>query len=75
MTLKYRDSAPLRRGISSAVFQSDGKVVLRKEQFMISVIGPNTTCRESLNTFNVPAFYHESRSLIGYATHYLSQNR
>ena len=33
-----------------AVFQLDEKMVVRKEQLMISVMGPSTTSRESLNT-------------------------
>jgi len=43
-------SPSLRRGIISAVFQLDEKMVVRKEQLMISVMGPSTTSRESLNT-------------------------
>lgn len=33
-----------------AVFQLDEKMVVQKEQLMISVMGPSTTSRESLNT-------------------------
>ena len=36
--------------MASAIFQSDGKVEVPSEQLIISVIGPNITCRASLNT-------------------------
>ena len=36
--------------MTSAAFQSDEKVVVRKEQLIISVMGPSITRRESLNT-------------------------
>ena len=36
--------------MTSAIFQSDGKVEVPTEQLIISVIGPSITCRASLNT-------------------------
>ena len=36
--------------MTSAIFQSDGKVEVPSEQLIISVIGPSITCRASLNT-------------------------
>ena len=39
-----------RSGMTSAIFQSDGKVEVPSEQLIISVIGPCITCRASLNT-------------------------
>ena len=35
--------------MTSAIFQSDGKVEVLGEQLIISVIGPSITCRASLN--------------------------
>ena len=36
--------------MTSAIFQSDGKVEVPSEQLIISVIGPSNTCWASLNT-------------------------
>ena len=36
--------------MTSAIFQSEGNVDVRKEQLIISVRGPSTTCKQSLNT-------------------------
>ena len=36
--------------MTSAIFQSDGKVEVPSEQLIISVIGRSITCRASLNT-------------------------
>ena len=36
--------------MTSAIFQSDGKVEVLSEQLIISVIGPSITCRASLKT-------------------------
>ena len=36
--------------MTSAIFQSDGKVEVPSEQLIISVIGPSITCRASLDT-------------------------
>ena len=36
--------------MTSAIFQSDGKVEVPSEQLIISVIGLSITCRASLNT-------------------------
>ena len=39
--------------MTSAIFQSDGKVEVPSEQLIISVIGPSITCRASLNTLGL----------------------
>ena len=36
--------------MTSAIFQSDGKVEVLSEQLIISVKGPSNTCKASLNT-------------------------
>ena len=36
--------------MTSAILQSEGSVDVRREQLMISVKGPSTTCRQSLIT-------------------------
>ena len=47
-------SPSLRRGMTSVIFQSKGNVDVRREQLMISVRGPSTSCRQYLITL---AFY------------------
>ena len=36
--------------MTSAIFQSDGKVEVLSERLIMSVISPSITCRASLNT-------------------------